>query len=217
MKTHTAINLRLLLLAAAIGSGCALDSNGGGGASGSIGGSGAIGGAGGFGAIGGSSGSGGSGGGMSVVCPGLTPFEGSPCSGVGQCVSESSGLPGCRTIWECLEDRWVSVFDAGCVGPSIDLCPLTAEEAVGQPCLDFPCVYEGAVVCACEQPCSGVMPDPDLLRTACGPAPRAVCLAAKQRGDQCSNLGEACSPSCCGTRWTCSVDGWQDSEVFCPP
>lgn len=191
-------------------SGCALHSDGG---SGTAGTSAGVGGSGGVSGVGGSGGTGGS----MVECPGLTPVEGSACSDVGQCMAESSGLPGCRTIWECFEERWVKVFDNGCVGPSIDVCPATAEEAAGQPCLDFACVYPGAIVCACERPCSGIQPDPTLLRTVCLPAPRAVCVVPKAAGDACAVVGDACSPDCCGTEWTCGPAGWQDSQVFCPP
>ena len=71
--------------------------------------------------------------------------------------------------WNCQPQR---VWARAC-GPSIDLCPATADEAEGQPWLDFACVYPGAIVCACERPCSGIQPDPSLLRrpSAC---PRRV-------------------------------------------
>lgn len=185
--------------------GCALHSKGGAG-SGGVGGAGS-------GGVGGA-GSGGVGG---VDCPPLAPLEGSACDGVGQCVAAGSGLPGCRTVWECFENRWVLVFDAGCVGPSLDRCPPTAEEVDGSECLPFACVYADATICACEQPCSGVQPDPDLLRTECLPAPRASCVLPKERGQACTALGETCSPACCGTMWTCTANGWMDAEIFCPP
>lgn len=176
------------------------------------GGVGAIGGSGGVGGVGGIGGTGGVGG--VVDCPISAPSEGAFCSGTGQCVIDPTGFPGCRTIWECFEQRWVKVADNGCVGPSLDLCPPTADNLDGTECINT-CIYEEGVVCACEQACSGIDPGPGVMR--CSTAPSAACVIPKEPGAPCAPIGMTCSPACCGQGWSCGANGWEDFEVFCPP
>jgi hypothetical protein len=143
------------------------------------------------------------------------PTEGDACEGEGQCVFGVE--PGCNAVWECFASKWTLVLDPGCSGASSNLCPGDAASLEGDSCINQTCIYAPDSVCACEQPCTGVAPDPESLVMRCNAAPSAACVSDKQVGGACPTIGEICAPACCGVMWTCTAQGWSSGEVLCPP
>jgi hypothetical protein len=150
-------------------------------------------------------------------CPRAEPTANAACEGAGLCTY--GDYPGCRKAWECFKNHFTLVADVGCVGPSLDLCPLTKDAAQGLQCSEGnSCVYEDGTVCSCTAGCGGAVPPPEAFHYGCALPTRAVCFeGVPNDGDACPEVGVVCGSDCCGPRWECMSAGWNVTQSLCPP